>query len=130
MNKGIYMNTEFLEKFFRNLLLGESNDLKNRYCHIKYNEKVVIKEKSSVMKFGDNQKTSVQNVEKFGVNKKTSVQIIEIMKNTPNITLQEIAEKLNRSKRAVEMQVKKLREQEIIERVGADKNGYWKIIEK
>ena len=82
------------------------------------------------MKFGDNQKTSVQNVEKFGVNKKTSVQIIEIMKNTPNITLKEIAEKLNRSKRAVEMQVKKLREQEIIERVGADKNGYWKIIEK
>ena len=141
MNKGIYMNTEFLEKFFRNLLLGETNDLKNRYCHIKYNEKVAIKtqessdkvavkEKSSVIKFGDNPKTSVQNVEKFGVNKKTSVQIIEIMKNTPNITLKEIAEKLNRSKRAVEMQVKKLREQEIIERVGADKNGYWKIIEK
>lgn len=130
MNKGIYMNTECLEKFFRNLLLGEKNELRNRYCHIKYNEKVVIKEKSSVIKFGDNQKTSVQNVEKFGVNKKTSVQIIEIMKNTPNITLKEIAEKLNRSKRAVEMQVKKLREQEIIERVGADKNGYWKIIEK
>lgn len=24
MNNGIYMNTEYLEKFFRNLLLGES----------------------------------------------------------------------------------------------------------
>ena len=32
--------TEYLEKFFRNLLLGEKNELKNRYCHIKYNEKV------------------------------------------------------------------------------------------
>ena len=42
MNKGIYMNTEYLEKFFRNLLLGESNELRNRYCHIKYNEKVAI----------------------------------------------------------------------------------------
>ena len=42
MNKGIYMNTEYLEKFFRNLLLGEKNELKNRYCHIKYNEKVAI----------------------------------------------------------------------------------------
>ena len=42
MNKGIYMNTEYLEKFFRNLLLGESNELKNRYCHIKYNGKVAI----------------------------------------------------------------------------------------
>ena len=41
------MNTEYLEKFFRNLLLGESNELRNRYCHIKYNEKVAINEKSS-----------------------------------------------------------------------------------
>lgn len=41
------MNTEYLEKFFRNLLLGESNELRNRYCHIKYSEKVAIKEKSS-----------------------------------------------------------------------------------
>ena len=47
MNKGIYMNTEYLEKFFRNLLLGESNELRNRYWHIKYNEKVAINEKSS-----------------------------------------------------------------------------------
>lgn len=36
IQKGIYMNTEYLEKFFRNLMLGESNDLKNRYCHIRY----------------------------------------------------------------------------------------------
>ena len=41
------MNTEYLEKFFRNLLLEESNELRNRYCHIKYNEEVAINEKSS-----------------------------------------------------------------------------------
>ena len=35
MNKGIYMNAEYLEKFFRNLLLEEKNELKNRYCHIR-----------------------------------------------------------------------------------------------
>lgn len=38
MQKGIYMNTEYLERFFRNLLLGESNELKNRYTHIHYDE--------------------------------------------------------------------------------------------
>ena len=43
MNKGIYMNTDYLEKFFRNLLLGEPNELKNRYCHIKYNTKTTNK---------------------------------------------------------------------------------------
>ena len=41
------MNTEYLEKFFRNLLLDEKNELKNRYCHIKYNEKVAIKSQKS-----------------------------------------------------------------------------------
>ena len=41
------MNTEYLEKFFRNLLLGESNELRNRYCHIKYNETVAIKSQKS-----------------------------------------------------------------------------------
>ena len=119
-SKGIYMNTEYLERFFRNIMLGENNELKNRYTHIDYDE--------YMKKFGENEKTSVQNTENFGVNEKTSVQIIEIMKNTPNITLQEIAEKLNRSKRAVEMQVKKLREQGIIKRIGADKNGHWEVI--
>ena len=51
MNKGIYMNTEYLEMFFRNLLLGEDNELKNRYCHIRYTEQAAA---GSEKKFGEN----------------------------------------------------------------------------
>ncbi len=120
LKQGIEENPLYLERFFRNLILDENNELKNRYTHIDYDE--------YMKKFSENEKTSVQNTENFGVNEKTSVQIIEIMKNTPNITLQGISEKLNRSKRAVEMQVKKLREQGIIKRIGADKNGHWEVI--
>ena len=58
MNKGIYMNTEYLEKFFRNLLLRESNELKNRYCHIKYNEKVAIKSQKSSDNVATKEKSS------------------------------------------------------------------------
>ena len=58
MNKGIYMNTEYLEKFFCNLLLGESNELKNRYCHIKYNEKVAIKSQKSSDNVATKEKSS------------------------------------------------------------------------
>ena len=58
MNKGIYMNTEYLEKFFCNLLLGESNELKNRYCHIKHNEKVAIKSQKSSDKPATKEKSS------------------------------------------------------------------------
>ncbi|MDR0972741.1 MAG: Fic family protein [Prevotellaceae bacterium] len=31
LKKGIMRNSEYLERFFRNLLLGETNDLRNRY---------------------------------------------------------------------------------------------------
>lgn len=130
MKKGIYMNTEYLERFFRNLLLDEHNELKNRYTHIRYDEYLKANAENSGATDG---KTSVQTKENFGVKGekpgKTSVQIISLMKNNANITTQEIAENLNRSKRAVEMQIKKLREQGIIRRIGADKNGHWEIVE-
>lgn len=32
----VFATSEYLERFFRNLLLGEHNDLKNRYTHIRY----------------------------------------------------------------------------------------------
>ncbi|MBQ3671476.1 MAG: Fic family protein [Treponema sp.] len=43
LQKGIHENPEFLEKFFRNLLLNEHNELKNRYCHIRYKEQAATK---------------------------------------------------------------------------------------
>ena len=110
LQKGIQENQEFLEKFFRNLLLGEQNELRNRYCHIRYSGG---DEKSSVKKFGEKQKSSVK--------------ILERIKQTPKITLEEIANVLGISKRAVEKQVKKLREANIIERIGSDRSGWWKI---
>ena len=129
LKKGIQENPIYLERFFRNLLLGEQNELKNRYTHIEYDEYMKKHNES----FGVNtEKTSVKTEENFGVNSekntKTSVQIVLLMKNNPNITSQEIAENLNRSKRAIEMQIKKLRNQGIIRRIGADKNGHWEII--
>ena len=115
IKKRIYINTNFLEKFFENLLLGKNNELKNRYTHIRYTE--------------NNEKTSVENDKNFGIKDKTSVQIIELMKENPSITLQQVAEKIGLSKRAVEMQVKKLREQGKVNRIGATKNGLWKVKE-
>ena len=36
LSKGIRETTEYLELFLRNLLLGESNELKNRYMHVRW----------------------------------------------------------------------------------------------
>ena len=38
IEQGVRETTEFLECFLRNLLLGENNNLRNRYMHIRWNE--------------------------------------------------------------------------------------------
>ncbi len=35
LQAGIEESPEFLERFFRNLLMGERNELKNRLCHVR-----------------------------------------------------------------------------------------------
>ncbi len=39
LSKGIRETTKYLELFLRNLLLGETNELKNRYTHIRWKDK-------------------------------------------------------------------------------------------
>ena len=54
-------------------------------------------------------------------------QLDEIVKK-PNITRQELSEKLNISQPTVSRIIKKLKDNDIIERVGSDTKGEWKIL--
>lgn len=50
LQKGIDKNPEFLEKFFRNMLLGEHNELKNRFMHLDFKpQKPTISEKKQAI---------------------------------------------------------------------------------
>ena len=44
IQKGIMRNPEYLNRFFRNLLLGETNDLRNRYLLVNAPEKLVAEQ--------------------------------------------------------------------------------------
>lgn len=117
MSKGIYMNTEYLEQFFRNLLMGEHNELKNRYCHIKFNQQVEKKV---------TQKVTVNVTVKFTVNQK---KILEEIKKDPFVTQEKLADVVGITRKSINENMKKLQNMKIIERIGADKNGHWIIIE-
>ena len=54
-------------------------------------------------------------------------EIVAWMLLEPEITMDEIAQRVDKSQSTVEKTIKKLREDEILERVGSTKAGYWKI---
>jgi fido (protein-threonine AMPylation protein) len=104
--KNIHATNEFLLRFFGNLLLGENNTLQNREMHVHYADTVKP------------QNDTVNDT------------VFSLIKQNKNITATEISERLNMSLSTVRRKIKNLKEQEIIERIGSDKTGCWKIIEK
>ena len=53
--------------------------------------------------------------------------ILDYIRNKPNITQAELSSNLGISTRAVRKNIKNLKDRKIIERVGSDRKGYWKI---
>jgi len=61
---------------------------------------------------------------------KTREKLLEIIKETPSATTQDIAGSLGLTAKGVEWNLKKLKSEGLIERVGADKGGHWKVCRK
>lgn len=101
---------EFLNKFFCNLLLGEQNLLDNREMQIK--SKVESKEKIEKSK------------------EKSKEKIIRFISENPQITTNQLAELIHLSIAGVEKNLRQLKEQNLIRRVGPDKGGHWEVIKK
>ena len=56
--------------------------------------------------------------------------ILKIINDKPNVTQEELALILDVNKRTIIRNFKRLVEENYITRIGANKNGYWKIIKK
>lgn len=151
LQKDVERTTEYLQLFFRNLLMGERNELRNRYLHIRWNNMLnndpvvnedyapfvaqhssvenvkssVENEESSV----ENEKSSVETEQCSVQNEKSSVEIIRMVSENPKITAVQMAEKLGVTTRAVEKQLANLRKKGIITRVGPNKGGHWEVIQ-
>jgi len=60
---------------------------------------------------------------------KTPARIVALMRDNPEITIPEIAQKLRRTTRAIELQIHDLRQQEIIGHIGPANGGRWEVFE-
>ena len=121
--EGIDYAPEYLERFFRNLLLGEQWDLRNRYLHIHPTDDWRIQPNMEVKP-----KTVEKNIETVEKSVKTVEKIIKILSNNPTTTVRELSEMLSLSRRGVEEQIKSLKQKGIIRRIGPDKGGHWQVI--
>ena len=121
LTKGVYATTEFLEKFFRNLILNEQNELKNRNLQIDEIEKEAIQSaKQTDMDIPKCKNCTLDcTLEEIAV--------LNYLKEKPNATQKEIAQHRGKSERTVKSMTVNLSERGIIERKNGRRNGFWEI---
>lgn len=121
LTKGVYATTEFLEKFFRNLILNEQNELKNRNLQIDEIEKEAIQSaKQTNMDIPKCKNCTLDcTLEEIAV--------LNYLKEKPNATQKEIAQHIGKSERTVKSMTVNLSERGIIERKNGRRNGFWEI---
>jgi len=110
LSKGIHKTKKYLIRFLLNLLHKENYLLKNREMHILYFDTV-------------NDTVNQQN-------DTVNDTVFDLVKRNNKITAKEISEQLKFSLSTAKRKIKKLKEKGIIERIGSDKTGYWRIIEQ
>jgi len=110
LSKGIHKTDKYLICFLLNLLHQENRLLKNREMHVHY-----------VPLVNDTVKTQNDTVNDT---------VLYFIKQNNKITATEISERLNISLSTAKRKIKELKENGIVERLGSDKTGYWKIIEQ
>lgn len=53
--------------------------------------------------------------------------IIKFIRNNPSVTSKELMNEVNLSEPGVKKNLKQLKDMGLIKRIGANKNGYWKV---
>lgn len=86
---------------------------------------LILKAAEEIVK--NEKRVTVKVTAKVTVNQK---KILEVVKKNPHVTLDELSKKIGISRKSIAANVKKLQEASMLKRNGADKNGYWEIVEK
>jgi len=119
----IHATSEYLMLFFGNLLLGEKNELKNRYLRVDWEEKNDFQSAKTAENKISKSKFCTLNCtleEHF---------VLEFLKDNPKATQKEIAKYIKKSERTIKTITSNLQNKNLLERVNGKRDGFWKIIE-
>lgn len=139
LQEGITETTVFLERFFRNMLLGETTPLRNREIHLDWKTGAEAQSANDDSQSANTEFQSANSV----LRNDNSVQILppkcknctleeiavlRVIQQNPSATQIFIASEIGKSERTVKSITARLAEQDILRRVNGKRNGYWEII--
>lgn len=111
--KGITATNDYLVLFFRNLLLGENNELRNR--------NLLLRPLQSDSEHDSKCQNDTLNctLEELAV--------LKLLKNNKLLKLSEVAASIGRSERTVKRITDTLKSKGVLERKNGKRNGYWEV---
>lgn len=127
---GITRTTEYLELFFRNILLGEHNELKNRYLHVDWKE---TSKSQSANQSADSalQSISTEDSKSHFDTLDLSLEekmILNAIAADPYIKQQQMTKLIHKSIATVKRITIGLQEKGILRRSNGKRDGYWTIL--
>lgn len=121
--------TEYLERFFRSMLLGEEHDLRNRIMHVDWDKA----DGNSLSQSANHEVKSVKVGEELPPKCKNctleEIAVLRVVQKKPSATQKEIATEIGKSERTVKSTTIALQEKSILQRMNGKRNGYWEIVE-
>lgn len=120
LSKGIHKTDKFLIRFLSNLLLNEAYPLKNREMHVHHVDPV------NQGDYGANDPVKAQI---DLVNDPVKRSILQQLELDAKANYSVLAERTGYSAATIKRHIQKLKRTGVIERIGSDKTGHWKIIE-
>lgn len=125
--KGISKEPVFLENFFRNMLMGEHHEMKNRYLHVNYKGKSEIAAENIGIQSGKTE--IVQRLENAKLNASTKAKILAIIHGVGDeiFGASKIMELTGSKPTAATTLIKKLLSLEIIEPVAGHGKGKYRV---
>ena len=117
IQKGIYEDKSYLEMFFRNLILGEDNDMKNRHL-------LILSDDPHTGKIGDNEKIGDK---KSAINTRTKAAILSFMQGKDAVKASQIAEAIHLQPSRTRDYLAELIEEGVIIAEGANRNRVYRL---
>jgi len=130
--QGVRREWGYLEAFFRNLLIGEENELKSRYLLIGLDRPAPSFGRArtpSVPKGG--QKSREKSGKKKAVRKsgkKTVDRVLELLAANPHITFEAMVSTLQITRSTIQKHIANLKAAGRLRRIGPDKGGHWEVL--